>query len=87
MRHRLVHLTPLTACRTQTAQSETDADSIGSVICREAERLNATLVVVGRHSERGRVKQLLLGSVANYCMHHCQVPTVVVPRHYYAHAS
>jgi nucleotide-binding universal stress UspA family protein len=42
-----------------------------------AERLGATMVVVGRQG-RSRVTQLLLGSVSNELTQHCPVPVVVL---------
>lgn len=49
----------------------------GRVICELAHTWNADLVVVGRRGHSG-IKQLFLGSVSNYVLHHapCSVLTV-----------
>lgn len=50
-----------------------------NVIQEAAERLDAELVVVGRHGHR-MVTRMLLGSVADELVHHCPRPVVVFPR-------
>ncbi len=47
----------------------------GEVLVEQAE--GADLLVVGSHGS-GVVKELLLGSVSNYCAHHSPCPVVIV---------
>jgi nucleotide-binding universal stress UspA family protein len=54
----------------------TDADSVGRVICTNAEELGATMVVLPTHG-KGRLRELIMGSTANYCTHHSRVPVLV----------
>ena len=58
-------------------QSELDTDSIGNVVCQRAEALAVTAVVVAGHN-KSRVGDFLMGSVTNFCMHHCKKPVLVV---------
>jgi nucleotide-binding universal stress UspA family protein len=41
---------------------------------------DADLLVVGTHGS-GALKQLILGSVSNYCAHHSTCPVVLVRTH------
>lgn len=50
----------------------------GEVICRLAQDDQAHAVVVGARG-LGTVRRKFLGSVSEYCVHHTQVPVVVVP--------
>ena len=43
------------------------------------ESADAMTLVVGHHGHRPAADNLLLGSVASYCLHHAAIPTVVVP--------
>ncbi|KAG2583571.1 universal stress protein A-like protein isoform X2 [Panicum virgatum] len=47
------------------------------MICEAAEKKNVNLLVLGSHS-RGPIQRLFLGSVSNYCVHHCKCPVLVV---------
>ncbi|CAO2190471.1 unnamed protein product [Urochloa humidicola] len=47
------------------------------MICEAAEKKNVDLLVLGSHS-RGPIQRLFLGSVSNYCVHHCKCPVLVV---------
>lgn len=58
-------------------QSEVDNDAIGRVICNKAAELNSAAVVLAKH-RRGRLKEMLMGSVCKYCVQHCTSPVVVV---------
>uniref|UniRef100_A0A0D9V1H1 UspA domain-containing protein n=1 Tax=Leersia perrieri TaxID=77586 RepID=A0A0D9V1H1_9ORYZ len=49
------------------------------MICEAAEESRVDLLIVGSHS-RGPVQRLFLGSVSNYCMHHCKCPVLVVKK-------
>lgn len=44
----------------------TDNDSIGSIICKRAEQLNAACVVMCKH-QKGKIKEFFVGSVTSYC--------------------
>ncbi|GIL49589.1 hypothetical protein Vafri_5924 [Volvox africanus] len=55
----------------------TDNESIGAVICRRAEQLQASCVVMAKHN-KGAVKEFFVGSVCNYCTHHCKSPVLVM---------
>jgi nucleotide-binding universal stress UspA family protein len=48
------------------------------VITKEADRLKADVVVVGRRG-RGGFAELVLGSVPHHLTHHCPHPVLVVP--------
>ena len=75
----------------------TDADSVGRVICTNAEELGAAMVVLPTHGKgaalgnallafwrshtlhlAGRLRELFMGSTANYCTHHSRVPVLVL---------
>ena len=43
-----------------------DNDSIGSIICKRAEQINAVAVVLAKHN-KGRIAEFFVGSVTNYC--------------------
>ena len=55
----------------------TDADSVGEVVAARAERLNASAVVLAKHS-KGAIKELLLGSTAKHLTKNCSRPVVVL---------
>jgi nucleotide-binding universal stress UspA family protein len=55
----------------------TDSDSIGAIVCRRAEQLNAGTVVMAKHS-KGRLREFFVGSVTTYCTHHCKSPLLVM---------
>ncbi|XP_078431788.1 adenine nucleotide alpha hydrolases-like superfamily protein isoform X2 [Wolffia australiana] len=51
----------------------------GKVICKEAERLKPAAVVMGTRG-RSLFNSVLLGSVSEYCIHHCKAaPVIIVP--------
>lgn len=58
-------------------QSELDADSVGNTICKRAKDMKATAIVISSQS-RSKMQEFLLGSITNYCTHHCQQPVLVV---------
>eukprot|EP01023_Acetabularia_acetabulum_P009686 TRINITY_DN14383_c0_g1_i14.p3 TRINITY_DN14383_c0_g1~~TRINITY_DN14383_c0_g1_i14.p3 ORF type:complete len:156 (+),score=26.14 TRINITY_DN14383_c0_g1_i14:551-1018(+) len=58
-------------------KSEVDTDSIGEVVCKKSEELQACAVVMAKH-QKSKVTEFFLGSVTNYCMHRCTRPVVVV---------
>ncbi len=47
-------------------QGEVDTDSIGNVICRKADEVDAAAVVMASHT-RSKLTEFVLGSVTNYC--------------------
>lgn len=55
---------------------ETDTESVGNVICKKSEELNATLVVIAKHNQ-SKMHELFLGSVTNFCISHCSRPCLV----------
>lgn len=58
-------------------QSDTDTDSIGNVVCQRAEALAVVAVVMAGHS-KSKVGDFFMGSVTNFCTHHCKKPVLVV---------
>lgn len=58
-------------------KSEVDADSVGNVVCAKAGSLGAAALVMASHS-KSKLSELFLGSVSNYCTHHCPVPVLIV---------
>ena len=61
----------------EVARGNLDTRSIGEVVCERAEELGATAIVMAPH-ERGRVREWVVGSVCNHCLHHSETPVVVV---------
>ncbi|CAN4107536.1 unnamed protein product [Withania somnifera] len=49
----------------------------GKVICKEAERLKPSAVVMGTRG-RGLIQSVLQGSVAEYCLHNCMIALVII---------
>lgn len=54
-----------------------DTDSIGNVLCKKAQELKAVAIVMASHSKTS-LQQFFLGSVTDYCTHHCSLPVLVV---------
>lgn len=54
-----------------------DNDSIGALVCRRAEQMEAVVVLMAKHS-RGPIKEFFIGSVTNYAAHHCKQPVLVL---------
>jgi nucleotide-binding universal stress UspA family protein len=50
---------------------------VGHVLCHKSEELAAVALVMASHN-RGRMRELLIGSVTNYCTHNSKVPVVVI---------
>jgi len=55
------------------------AESPGEGICKAAEEVNASLLVVGTRG-MGKLRRTFMGSVSDYALHHSHVP-VLVCRH------
>jgi nucleotide-binding universal stress UspA family protein len=58
-------------------QSDTDTDSIGNVVCQRAEALAVVAVVMAGHS-KSITGDFFMGSITNFCTHHCKKPVLVV---------
>jgi nucleotide-binding universal stress UspA family protein len=52
------------------------AGDAGGEICRTAERLPASVVVLGTHG-RGGIKRALMGSTSDHVVRHCPCPVLV----------
>jgi nucleotide-binding universal stress UspA family protein len=55
-----------------------DNEAIGQVICRKAKELEASAVVVAKHT-KGPLTDFFMGSVCKYCCTHCP-QTLIVAR-------
>jgi nucleotide-binding universal stress UspA family protein len=55
----------------------TDNDSIGAVICKRAEQLQAAVIVMAKHN-KGALKEFFVGSATNYVTHHAVCPVLVM---------
>lgn len=55
----------------------TDNDSIGSVVCKRADQLNAAAIIIAKHN-RGAIQEFFVGSVTSYLTHHSHTPVVVL---------
>lgn len=55
---------------------EIDTDSIGNVVCKKADELEAAVTVLARHT-KSRLQEFFLGSVTSYCVHHSKRPVLV----------
>ncbi|CAK0784164.1 hypothetical protein CVIRNUC_007367 [Coccomyxa viridis] len=58
-------------------KAEVDTESIGTVLCRKAESLDAAAIVVSCEA-RSRLQEFFLGSITNFCTHHSKRPVLVV---------
>eukprot|EP00879_Flechtneria_rotunda_P003518 GHRR01003749.1.p1 GENE.GHRR01003749.1~~GHRR01003749.1.p1 ORF type:complete len:162 (+),score=36.49 GHRR01003749.1:210-695(+) len=56
---------------------DADNSSIGVLVCKRAEQLNAVVVVMAKHS-RGPIQEWFIGSATNYACHHCKQPVLVL---------
>lgn len=57
-------------------KSEVDTQSIGHVVCKKAEELDAACVCLASH-DKTRLQELFIGSVASYVIGHCSKPVLV----------
>lgn len=60
-------------------KSETDTESVGHVLVKKADALNAAFLALATNS-RSRVAELFLGSVTQHVLHNSRRPVVVVPK-------
>ena len=58
----LVQVSSMSVCM----QAEVDTESIGTVLCRKAESLDAAAIVVSCEA-RSRLQEFFLGSITNFC--------------------
>eukprot|EP00884_Botryococcus_braunii_P002094 jgi/Botrbrau1/11886/Bobra.126_2s0019.1 len=58
-------------------RADVDTDSIGNVVCRKVDELKATALIMASHSKT-KLQEFFLGSVTNFCTHHCRKPVLVV---------
>lgn len=74
----LLALNVLVLLQRAVLQSEVDTESVGHVLCKKAEELDAICIVMASHN-KGRMAEFFLGSVTQYCTHHSKRPVVIVP--------
>lgn len=55
---------------------EIDNESIGEIICRKSDELQADVVVMARHGQSA-LHRFFLGSVTDYCLKHCTRPLAI----------
>ena len=60
---------PQISYKMKVVKFATDNDSIGSIICKRAEKINAVAVVLAKHN-KGKIAEFFVGSVTNYCESH-----------------
>ncbi len=48
----------------------------GQVIVQSAQDVGATMVIMGTRG-MGTIRRTVLGSVSDYCIHHCHCPVIV----------
>ncbi|KAL4225939.1 hypothetical protein ACF0H5_013927 [Mactra antiquata] len=53
-----------------------NAENPGSGICKAAEEVHASIIVVGTRG-LGKLRRTLMGSVSDYILHHAHVPVLV----------
>lgn len=56
---------------------DTACAKVGELVCEVAAATNAACVAMARHG-KGTLRELVTGSVTNYCVHHCGSPVVVI---------
>lgn len=59
-------------------KSEVDTESVGHVLCKKADELDAVAICMATHN-KGRMAEFFLGSVTQYCTHHSKRPVIIVP--------
>jgi nucleotide-binding universal stress UspA family protein len=60
------------------ADGVTMAGDPGSQICNFAVHIDSDGIILGRQG-RGKIQELLLGSVSQYVLHHAECPVTIVP--------
>ncbi|MEO5947875.1 MAG: universal stress protein [Chitinophagaceae bacterium] len=62
----------------ETIQTVIKNGVFGEVILKTAKELHADIIVIGTHSRR-RLEKILMGSVAEYVLHHSSIPLFIIP--------
>ncbi|KAF8056759.1 BRIX1-1 [Scenedesmus sp. PABB004] len=73
-----LHSVPVRAEQFIDRFCEVDTESVGHVLCKKAEELDAAAIVMASHN-KDRVAEFFLGSVSQYCTHHSKRPVVIAP--------
>ena len=63
-------LSRLTVYIFPVAAYDTDCAKVGELVCEVAAATNAACVAMARHG-KGTLRELVTGSVTNYCVHRC----------------
>lgn len=62
----------------ETIQTVVKNGDFGKTILDTAKEIKADLIVMGTHSRRG-LEKILMGSVAEYVLHHTTIPVLIIP--------
>jgi structural maintenance of chromosome 2 len=65
------------AHKVEIVHFQTDAESVGEVLCARAKDLNAVALVMASHN-KGAVQRFFMGSASAYCAKHCPQPLVIL---------
>lgn len=59
--------------------------TVGWAVCRKAEELQASPLVLAAH-QKSKLEEMLLGSVSKFCVSHCKRPVLLIhPEHSHLH--
>lgn len=61
-----------------TIQTVVKNGDFGETILETATQIKADIIVMGTHSRRG-LEKILMGSVAEYVLHHTSIPVLIIP--------
>jgi nucleotide-binding universal stress UspA family protein len=62
----------------ETIQTVVRNGDFGETILETAKEVKADTIVMGTHSRRG-LERILMGSVAEYVLHHTSIPVLIIP--------
>lgn len=62
----------------ETIQTVVKNGDFGKTILDTAKDVKADIIVMGTHSRRG-LEKILMGSVAEYVLHHSSIPILIIP--------
>jgi nucleotide-binding universal stress UspA family protein len=62
----------------ETIQTVVRNGSFGETILNAAREVKADTIVMGTHNRRG-LERILMGSVAQYVLHHSSIPVLIIP--------
>jgi nucleotide-binding universal stress UspA family protein len=62
----------------ETIQVVVKSGDFGETILNTAKEIKADIIVMGTHSRRG-LEKILMGSVAEYVLHHTSIPVLIIP--------